>query len=233
VNIPGNVRGVGGIILAGGHSRRFGDRDKLLIDLGYGRTMIEEVAGELSFLEDCVISTGEAGRARRYRELTGIRTALDRGRGILAGILAGCLDLSTELVFVVGADMPFIRREVIEFQIGSATDFDAVVPRYPNGYLEPIHSVLRRTPAIGKLEGLCGSGQRRVGLLFECLNTRYLPVELMAGKDPDLGCFTNINDRSALESARRKSRSILHQAQNSRSSSSKSARALTSSLERD
>lgn len=62
----------GGIILAGGESRRFGGVDKALLDLGRGRTLMEEVSGRLAFLDELIISTSSRERADRYTELTGI-----------------------------------------------------------------------------------------------------------------------------------------------------------------
>lgn len=223
---------MGAIVLAGGDSMRFGPGDKALSSLGNGNALIQQVVSRLDFMEQVVICTRDRERGKLYSELTGKRTVKDEGKGILGGILAGCLSLRTSSVFLVGADMPLIDERIIDFQRRFMGNFQATVPRHPNGYLEPLHSVIRREPAIGWLNGVCRDRVVRVRRLFDGLRTRYLPVSRIKRFDSSLGCFTNINDRETLVSVREKLASF-RQARNSRSSSSESARAFTSSLERD
>ncbi len=223
----------GCVVLAGGSSSRFHGLDKALLDLGNGRTLLEEVAARLEFLDEVVISTSSAERAHRYHRLTGLNAVVDEYQGILGGVLAGCRALDCREVLVVGVDMPFLKREVIDCEFAAMRGYQAVVPTHPNGFLEPLHSILSRTPALGPLEAICRSGVRRVSRLFETLNTYYMPVEAIRLIDPRLDCFTNVNDERSLGSVLARLAGGPPQARNSRSSSSGSARALTSSLERD
>jgi len=184
----------GGIILAGGKSRRFGGVDKALLDFGGGRTLLEEVVRSLEFLDELVISTSTVDRADRYSKLTGVHSCVDCAPGILGGILAGSRDIKSERVFITAADMPFLSSDVIELQFSLASEYQAVVPRHPNGFIEPLHVVVERVPAIGVLERICTRGERKVSRLFDSLRTRYVPVEEFAGLDPGLETFTNVND---------------------------------------
>jgi molybdopterin-guanine dinucleotide biosynthesis protein A len=188
----------GGIILAGGKSKRFGGVDKALLDLGGGRTLLEEVAMRLVFLDELIISTSNRDRADRYSELTGIKSCIDCSPGILGGILAGSRQIDSEYVFVTAADMPLLRRDVIEHQFSLVDGFQAVVPIYPNGFIEPLHVVLERAPAIGVLRGICERGERKVSRLFDSLKTLYLPVDDFSEIDPELESFTNVNDLEKL-----------------------------------
>ena len=233
MELPGDKEDRGGIILAGGNSARFGGLDKTLVDLGNGKTLIEVVAGRLKFLDEVVVSTSSENRAEEYHRATGLETVVDSHPGILGGVLAGCRTLSTRTVFVAGADMPFLKENVIRCQFLVLEGFQAVVPVHPNGFIEPLHVTIERIPAICGLEKLCRAGVRRVSRLFDRLKTYYIPVEELTRLDPQLDCFTNINDEKTLRSIFRDVRPTLPPARNSRSSSSESARAFTSSLKRD
>jgi molybdopterin-guanine dinucleotide biosynthesis protein A len=222
----------GGIVLAGGGAKRFGGIDKSLARAGNGRTFLEEVAMRLSFLDELVVATSDSSRAVRYHRLTGVRAIVDGHPGILGGILAGLESLSAEEVFLAAVDMPLLRPDVIRRQFDALQGWDVVVPLHPNGFIEPLHVVLKRAPSIDALRILCGRGERKVSRLFDGLRTNYLPVELLRELDPELECFTNINDPGALRLLQESTRRV-PPAQNSRSSSSASARALTSSLKRD
>jgi molybdopterin-guanine dinucleotide biosynthesis protein A len=188
----------GGIILAGGGARRFGGMDKSLARACNGRTFLEEVANRLRFLDELVIATSNRDRADRYCEISGVRAVVDGHPGILGGILAGLEALGTDEVFLAAVDMPLLRRDVIARQFDALPGWDVVVPLHPNGFIEPLHIVLRRAPSIDALRILCGRGERKVSRLFEELRANYMPVNLFKELDPELECFTNINDSEAL-----------------------------------
>jgi molybdopterin-guanine dinucleotide biosynthesis protein A len=195
--LPGEIVR-GGIILAGGLSKRFGGVDKALLEVGGGRTLLEEVVNRLTFLDELVISTSNRERADRYTGLTGVRSCIDCSPGILGGILAGSREIRSDFVFVTAADMPLLRREVIDHEFSLADGYQAVVPRHPNGFIEPLHVVLERSSAVDVLTGICERHERKVSRLFDSLRTLYLPVEDIQSMDPELESFTNVNDRKKL-----------------------------------
>jgi len=185
--------------LAGGRSSRLGGRDKALTRLGRGRTLIEEVVGRLGFIEEIIVATSDEKRASIYGRVTGVKVVVDSYPGILGGILSGLRGLSAEEVFITGVDMPLLSKRIILRQFECLYGFEAVVPRHSNGFLEPLHSVVRRIPALGVLERLGSSEIVRVARLFKGMNTRYLPVSELRALDPQLESFTNVNDRETLE----------------------------------
>lgn len=169
-----------------------------MLRVGRGKTLIEEVVGRLGFLKEVVISTSDAERASKYSNITGLRAVVDSYPGILGGLLSGLRTLSAEEVFVAGVDMPLLRRTVILHQFGSLQGFEAVVPKHPNGFIEPLHAAIRRTPSVAVLERLRSSRIVRVSELFKALDTRYLPVSELRSLDPQLESFTNVNDEETL-----------------------------------
>ncbi len=215
----------GCVVLAGGSSRRFGEgMDKLLFQVGDGRTLIEVVVARLDFFDEIVISTSTPEKASRYRSMTGMKTVVDSSPGIPGGILSGCRALSTESIFVVGADMPMVKRRVVEQQFSAMEGYQAVVPLHTNGYIEPLHSTIKRQSSLSVLKAICASGERRARSLFENLQTCYLPVESLKALDPDLESFTNVNDERTFRSAFPEA--PFPPARNSRSSSSQGRQGL-------
>ena len=60
------------------------------------------------------------------------------------GIASALLYATTDYVFVVGCDMPFIRKETITYMVDQAHGEDIVIPRTDAGY-EPLHAVYNRS----------------------------------------------------------------------------------------
>ena len=134
----GNLRlEVTGIILAGGKSSRMG-RNKALLDFG-GRRIIERTVDLFkSIFPEVIIVTNTP---EEYANL-GIKTVTDifPGKGSLGGIYTGLIHSSYDYSFIASCDMPFLRRELIEFLVGLKEGYDLVVPRLKDGH-EPLHAV--------------------------------------------------------------------------------------------
>jgi len=221
----------GAVVLAGGEARRFGGVDKLFLRTGKGKTLIQEVIGRLSFLDEVVVVTSSQERAEEIGSLTGLPCFLDSYPGILGGVSSGLQHLLSREVLVVGGDMPLINRSVVEFLFSFLESYEAAVPTHPNGFIEPLHGVLRRIRASEVLSTM-GTRRRKVRCLYERLRTAWVPVSQRQRYDPELESFTNINDIETARTVFPASFTSPAAARNSRSSSSRSARALTSSLPR-
>ena len=49
--------------------------------------------------------------------------------------------LKFEKVFLISGDAPMIKADIIEFIINKSLDYDCCVPRWENGYLEPLMAI--------------------------------------------------------------------------------------------
>ncbi|MCW3136687.1 MAG: molybdenum cofactor guanylyltransferase [Canidatus Methanoxibalbensis ujae] len=117
-----------------------------------------------------------------------------RDFGPLAGILSGLRSASHEFVFVTGCDMPFLNAKVVAFLFEEANGFDAVVPAWENGMIEPLHAIYRRDAMIEAAENTIKKGERRISSAIAYLrNTKFVDVAEIRKIDAELCTFININ----------------------------------------
>jgi len=118
----------------------------------------------------------------------------EEGRGPLMGILTGCKRIHAEYVAVVPCDAPYLNPRVLMKLFERAEGHDAAVPRWPNGYLEPLHSVYRRQAVLGVAQDLLKRGYRSTLRLIEGLkDVVYVSVEELKSIDERLLTFFNVN----------------------------------------
>jgi molybdopterin-guanine dinucleotide biosynthesis protein A len=142
--------------------------DKALIDV-HGHPLIVHVATRLATVCASVLV---APGARPLPDLPWTQVD-DRvpGEGPLAGILGGLVAAPTELVAVVGVDMPGFRPDVLA-TLGQRWDGEPAVVPVVVGRLQPLHAVYA-VGALPRLAALFDAGERsptraleRVGAAF-------------------------------------------------------------------
>ncbi|MBI2765650.1 MAG: molybdenum cofactor guanylyltransferase [Chloroflexi bacterium] len=189
---------VGGVILAGGRSSRFGsDKASALL---CGRPLLQWVAGAVA--EVC----GELVVVRARGQLlpaTGVEASLtvvdDRyeARGPLAGIVTGFHETAQRLCFVTSCDAPLLRPEVIRLLAAEIGDFDAAVP-YAGGFRQPLVALYRRDRCLPAFEAHLAGGDGRILGALEQLRVRDVREADVLDVDPGLDSFRNANDPAAL-----------------------------------
>ena len=182
--------GVSLVILAGGLSRRMG-RDKAALPAGDG-TLIEHLTRRLAPVVDETIIAGGAGG----RPVPGVTRVEDHypGMGPLAGMHTGMAAAHSQLVWVVGCDLPDVDPELASLLCGLAGDVDAVVPRIDD---EPqsVCAVYQRA-LVSRIDAMLQAGERRVGRLLATSNVRYVTAEELRVNDPELRSFRNLNTQA-------------------------------------
>ncbi len=190
---------VTGIILAGGKSSRMG-RNKALLDFG-GRSIIEHTVDLFkSIFAEVILVTNTPGE---YANL-GIKTVTDifPGKGSLGGIYTGLIHSAHDYSFIASCDMPFLRRELIEFLISLKEDYDAVVPRLKDGY-EPLHAVYSKR-CIKPIESMINKGDLRIIGFYPEVRVREVSEEELTPFNPESSSFININTPEEYEDAVRR-----------------------------
>jgi len=210
-----NREPVGGFILAGGRSSRM-SRPKGLLKLA-GQPMVVHIAQVLE-------STGEAREAVRDGEAEvaaammkpviigppdvyeglGYRVVRDddENMGPLGGISTALRIATCEWSLVVGCDLPFLRREWLEFLMAraKASTADVVIPLNERGF-EPLCAMYRKRARAAIAEAL-DRGVRKVtdGLAGVALAT-IAPAE-WKGFDACGQLFKNVNTPEDYDEAR-------------------------------
>ena len=164
-----------GAVLAGGKSRRFGS-NKLLYRID-GKPLVLHTIEKLEScpsLEEVVLiaSPENAGSLERF----GRRVVVDE---LLVGPLGGIYTaLKLGDAFVVAGDMPSIVPELVEVIIGEfqGKEVDACVPRWPNGYIEPLHAAYSRK-FIRAIKKRLDGGEYQIKRALEIAKVCYFPLE--------------------------------------------------------
>ena len=122
-----------GAILAGGHARRFGGRNKAQVRVG-GRTILERQVDALDGVVDRIYLVGHPSPivAPPHVSVIPDRTP---GRGPLSGLDAA-LSVCGGHVLALACDMPNVTGALLGYLIRqlAETNVDAVVPRTERGY---------------------------------------------------------------------------------------------------
>jgi molybdopterin-guanine dinucleotide biosynthesis protein A len=190
------------LVLVGGEARRAKGREKYFFSLG-GRTFLERLIEVLEPLVDEILIVGkDLSQCEQFAHLETIRCVADiePGGGPVEGLRTGILHARGELLFVVACDMPCVQATVVLRLFSLIDAYDAVVPCWGPGRLEPLHAVYRRS-ALDRYFRDASSPSMR-GIVAR-LNTRYVPVQDLRDLDPDLVTFTNINRLEDLEAMNR------------------------------
>lgn len=187
-------RTVFGYVLAGGASSRFG-QDKALAKVG-GRTMLARMC---ALVEPVVGRVAVVGPLQRYAHL-GFRVVADRwpGSGPLGGIATALVDAAMEdagcaWCLVVGCDLPFLRRDWLEYLVARAvrSEADAVMPVSPSG-AEPLCAAYR-TRAASMLAQQLDRGVRKITDAFADAHVETIGPGEWKTFDPDGRLLKNMN----------------------------------------
>ena len=143
------------ILLCGGRSRRMG-KDKGSMNLN-GKPMILHVIENMIVAADeiIVVLRGKNqvddynkifDQLQSNRSKLHIFTDTFKDKGPLAGILIGLENIKSDKAMVIPCDSPFVSEYFVNkmFQFSNESEFDAFVPRWPDGKLEPLHSIYKK-----------------------------------------------------------------------------------------
>lgn len=171
------------IILAGGKSSRMG-RDKSLLTTN-DLPLIGKIASQLEdHFQEIIISANDMEKYR-FMHLPVIPD-LEVGKGPLMGIYSTLLRSKHEVNFVVACDIPDLDIKYVEELIRAAKDHQIAIPIWSDGKLEPLFAVYKKS-ILGNIKNMLDAGQRKIRLLFESVDVKYLPL-------PDEGTwYRNLN----------------------------------------
>jgi FdhD protein len=185
---PGRIRGITGVILAGGESRRMGS-DKSLLPIR-GARFIDHVYRCLSELfEEVIIVTNSPTLYDGIpcRKVPDIYYA----QGSLAGIHSGICHARHERVFVVACDMPLLDPAVVRNICARAGEGDVVIPVGKHG-CEPLHALYGKT-CLPAMEEVLDAGQKRIIAFFPRVKVAEIGALEWSALDPGGLTFRNIN----------------------------------------
>ena len=174
-------------------------RDKGLIKIDGGITIVEKIIGHLKDLfDEILIVTNDPSSYKKF----GAKTVEDlmKNKGPLGGIFSGLCFSTSELNFVVGCDMPFIHPRLIEYILSKPEEYDIVIPE-KNGRFESLFARYSKS-ALPALVSHLMSDELRIQDILKELHVLKITPEEAERFDPDHLSFFNINTREDLKKLR-------------------------------
>jgi molybdopterin-guanine dinucleotide biosynthesis protein A len=185
-------------ILAGGQATRLGGRDKSRLAVG----AIPILARQLDLLR-CMTSHVMivTSQGRPCREAS-VRVVEDRipGAGALGGLYTALMDATTDCVFVLACDMPFVGEALVTRLVEGAARAEAVVPRDASGR-HPLCACYQRSVA-ARLRARLDAGRVRVQDALDDLRVDEVGPAELAALDPGGLQLLNVNTPDVLARAR-------------------------------
>ena len=141
-----------GVVLAGGYSIRFGEREKALAELAGQPLLVHAVNGVTPAVDNVVVNC-------RRDQLPSFRDALapvlddvafvcdsEPDEGPAAGLATALDAVAASRVAVVACDMPYVDATFLEWLFEVMDEADGAVP-YVKGAPQPVHAVFVTEPA--------------------------------------------------------------------------------------
>jgi molybdenum cofactor guanylyltransferase len=183
-------------VLAGGQARRMQGADKAALEVG-GQPILARQLAILAHVASDIFVVGRrpAGLPR------GVRVVPDRiaDAGTLGGIYTAIVESPCERTLVLGCDMPFVSRALLERL--AAEDADVVIPRTAHGY-EPLCAIYTKACADGIRERI-EHGDLRASVPPDGVRLVELGPDVLAALDPQGTALTNVNTPEDHARARR------------------------------
>jgi molybdopterin-guanine dinucleotide biosynthesis protein A len=195
------------VILAGGFSKRFG-RDKGLVELA-GKPLILHVLDRIfpAVNETLVVASSNRQKMafeRSMGERTKVIIDKREEKSPLIGALTGFECVQGEYSLLLPCDTPFVSGNIASLLLDLCINRSAVIPRWPNGYIEPLQAAYHTKSALIAARATIEQGNLDLRSMIACLKrVRYVSTIVFQQLDSKLLTFFNVNNPRDLKRAER------------------------------
>lgn len=185
------------IILAGDVSSKF-EQDKGFLELA-NKPLIKHVVDAVdSVVDETIVVTNSQEQATKYAKLmtaeVKFAVAMGKLRSPLIGALTGFSAAQNEYSLLLPSSTPFVSKEVISLLFELCINKSAVIPRWPNCQIEPLHAVYQTKLALEAAKAAVVEEKLNVHAMIEKLRgVRYVSTLVIQQLDPDFRTFFNVN----------------------------------------
>ena len=191
---------VDAIILAGGRSKRMGF-DKATALLNNQPLLIHVIKRVKNLVNNIIIVFNQNQTIPNFlHDNHSIHTPIKCVRDISniqnpnIGIYSGMVSSHAEYALILPCDTPFLKKNLLKFMLQTARNFDAVIPQWENGQIEPLIAVYKIKSALKALKNVIHKHNARIIEFINLLpHVYYLPTQKLKEIDPHLLSFYNIN----------------------------------------
>ncbi len=204
------------VILIGGKNIRFGNESAAVLDVLGKPLILHQIETLSKFDEDVfLVANSEYQINSYYREINfprDINFIVDDAEIIgepdvrtpMLGIYSGFKELNNlgfEKGFLLSGDMPLIKPEVVELLIKEVEGYDCCIPRWNNGFLEPLFAIypVEKTYELAK-KTIQEKNYAFNSIIDKTWNINYISVEeSIKPLDQNLVGLINVNGPIDLE----------------------------------
>jgi molybdopterin-guanine dinucleotide biosynthesis protein A len=193
------------IILAGGFSSRFG-QDKGLLQLA-NKPLIKYVLEAINnVVEEKIVVASSKSQAENYMRVLGsnvnVFIDVEDAHSPLVGALTGFKEAHEKYAVLLPCDTPLVSRDVVSLLFELCINRNAAIPRWPNGYIEPLQAVYCVEPAYEAAKSALREGKLNLQSMVDKLRgVRYISTLVLRQLEPELRTFFNINTPLDLKKA--------------------------------
>ena len=204
------------IILIGGKNIRFGDESAAILEVLGKPLILYQIESLSKFNEEVFLIAHSEYQVNSYykkmnfpRDITFLIDDTEvlgnkQLRTPMLGVYSGFRELKKlgfEKAFLLSGDMPLIKPKVIELMINSVKGYDYCIPRWHNGYLEPLFAIypVEKTFELAK-KSILERNYAFTSIIDKSLRINYIPVEESIKQlDQNFVSLININGPIDLE----------------------------------
>ena len=193
------------VILAGGFSRRFG-KDKGLVVLA-GKPLVLHVIDRVSkVVDEVLLVVSSKDQKNKFETILEEKANLvidkNDSQTPLVGALTGFESAKGEHSLLLPCDTPLVSKKVIQFLLDLGTNRSATIPRWPNGYIEPLQAVYHTKSALTAAKTALAQGNRNMQSMINNLKgVHYVSTMVLEQMEPKLLTFFNVNTPQDLKKA--------------------------------
>jgi len=164
-----------------------------------GKPLIKHVLHVLhGVVDETIIVVSSKVQAENFAKTTGsdVPIVIDANdmQSPLIGALTGFEKANGEYSLLLPCDTPLLSRDILTLLLELRTNRNAVVPRWPNGYIEPLQAVYCTRPAVEAAKKTLNAGKADLrSVVNELRAVRYISTLVLQQLDPKLRTFFNVN----------------------------------------
>ncbi|MFH0749230.1 MAG: molybdenum cofactor guanylyltransferase [Candidatus Bathyarchaeota archaeon] len=185
------------IVLSGGQSKRFGQNKSLTPVMG--KAMILYVIEAVSPLTDeiLVVTDKEDNRKELSKMLdSSIHILLDEDKlkSPVVGALTGFKYAKGKYSLLLACDTPLISKNVLSCLLNLTEGYDAVIPKWPNDFIEPLQAAYNTRKAYeASMEAINNQEFRMKNIILRLKKILYISTIALSREDENFHTFFNVN----------------------------------------
>ncbi len=120
----------------------------------------------------------------------------------MIGALTGFETVQSEYSLLLPCDTPFLSSEIAALLLNCCIGRSAAIPRWPNGWIEPLQAAYNTKSAItATKKALDQEKMDMLSMISYLRGVRYISTVVLQKLDPELLTFFNINTLADLRKA--------------------------------